>query len=246
MRVVMSIAGFDPSTGAGVTRDVITFRKIGLYGVGAVTAITYQNSSKIYGLRALSTEDVEKQIDAIMEDFDVKHVKIGIVGSEKIANLIAKKIDEYEWVAVVDPILKSSSNFAFIDSPNYLENLIKKATVITPNVPEAETLSGIKIKDEDSAMRAGKIIQEKYGISVIIKGGHLDGTDYLFEDDEVLKEEMEHYGKDIHGTGCAYSSALAAHLALGYPLRISFRLAREFLESEIRNSLKIASRELLP
>ncbi len=246
MRVVMSIAGFDPSSGAGVVRDIITFRKIGLYGVGVITAVTYQNSSEIYGLKPLSVDDVKQQIDAIMEDFDVKYVKIGIVATEKIANFLSEKIENYGLVAVVDPILRSSSGFAFIDSPSRLENLIKKAMVITPNVPEAEILSGVRIKDEKGAIRAGKIIQEKYGTSVIIKGGHLDGTDYLFEGDDVLKEEMEHHGKDIHGTGCAYSSALTAHLALGYSLRISFRLAREFLESEIRNSINIASRELLP
>ncbi len=244
MKVVMSIAGFDPSSGAGVMRDVITFRKIGLYGVGVVTAVTYQNSWNIYGFKPLTTHDVEKQIDALTEDFKITHVKVGMVANSEIANLVAKKIDEYELVAVVDPILKSSSGYEFIKSPKDLEPLLKKASVITPNVPEAEVLSGVKIKDEESAIKAGKILREKYG-PTIIKGGHLDGVDYLFDDD-IVKEEMEHLGKDIHGTGCVYSSALAAHLALGYSLKISFRLSREFLQSDIRNSITISKRELLP
>ncbi len=244
MKVVISIAGFDPSSGAGVIRDIITFRKIGLYGVGVVTAITYQNSWDIYGFKPLTPEDVGKQIDALMEDFQITHVKVGMVANNHIANLIANKIEEYNLVAVVDPILKSSSGYAFISSPEDLENLLKKASVITPNVPEAEVLSGVKIKDEESAIKAGKILREKYG-PTIIKGGHLDGVDYLF-DDEIVKEEMEHLGKDIHGTGCVYSSALTAHLALGYSLKISFRLSREFLQSEIRNSINVSKRELFP
>jgi hydroxymethylpyrimidine/phosphomethylpyrimidine kinase len=244
MKVVMSIAGFDPSSGAGVMRDIITFRKIGLYGVGAVTAVTYQNSWDVYGFKPLMPEDVVKQIDALMEDFQITHVKVGMVANNHIANLIANKIEEYNLVAVVDPILKSSSGYAFISSPEDLEDLLKKASVITPNVPEAEVLSGVKIKDEESAIKAGMILREKYG-PTIIKGGHLDGVDYLF-DDEIVKEEMEHLGKDIHGTGCVYSSALTAHLALGYSLKISFRLSREFLQSEIRNSTNVSKRELFP
>ena len=244
MKVVMSIAGFDPSSGAGVTRDIITFRKIGLYGVGVITSVTYQNSWNIYGFKSLTPDEVERQMESLLEDFKIMHVKVGMVSNGKIADLIAKKIEEYNLIAVVDPILKSSSGYKFIESPKDLESLLKKASVITPNVPEAEVLSGMKIKDEKSAVKAGKILREKYG-PTIIKGGHLDGVDYLF-DDEILKEEMEHLGKDIHGTGCVYSSALAAHLSLGYSLKISFRLSREFLQSEIRNSIKVSRRELLP
>ena len=245
MKFGMSIAGFDPCGGAGIIRDIVTFRKIGIYGVGVITSITGQCFHGVKNYFSLSPNAVEMQIDEIMRDIKIKFVKVGMVGNEKIANMIAKKIDEYDLKAVVDPLITDKFSNKLIDSPKSIEKLMRKAYVLTPNIPEAEILSGIKIDNEKNLIEAGKILREKFGSYVIIKGGHFKGEDYLIGED-VHRLKMEHLGKIVHGTGCAYSSALTSYLILGYDIIEAFRRAREFIQEEIKNSFSTDQMGVLP
>ena len=246
MQIAMSIAGFDPSAGAGVLRDIITFRKIGVYGVGVVTSITFQNTKGVYGYKTLPSDYVSREIDKLMEDAKIKFAKIGMVGSDKIASMLKEKIEDYQLNVVIDPILESKNSYPLIDDKKSIENLLKASFVITPNVREAEILSGVKIKKEEDIVRAGKTLREKLGVIVIIKGGHFRGVDYLIND-VVHRINIGFLGKEVHGTGCAYSSSLTAYLALGYDVYESFKRTRAFIQEEIKNSVKIGEGwEVLP
>ena len=242
--VVLSIAGYDPSGASGILRDIKTFEKLHVHAAGVVTAITVQNTREVRGYFTIPEENVAAQIDALMEDFPVKFAKVGMVGSGKNAKRIAEKIKECEMKAIIDPLIKSSSGAMLIDSSESLQPLLKVAYIITPNVPEAESLSGMEIKNREDITRAGRILEDKYGC-VIIKGGHLSGEDFLFcEDMHSAKQPLLPY--KVRGTGCAYSSAITAFLAKGYEIREAFANARLFIQKEIENSVVIGEKHLLP
>ena len=242
MKYLLSIGGYDPTAGAGVVRDIITFRKLGFYGLGVATTITYQNTKGFYGYVSLSKEIVKEEMERIMEDFKVKYVKVSMVGSA--ADVIVNFKRRYSWTIVADPLLNAKNSFKLNDVEK-IKNLLREAYVITPNVPEAERLAGMKIKSVENIITAGKKIVEKYGKYVIIKGGHFNGVDYLFGE-EVESFSLPHLGRNVHGTGCAYSSALTAFLAKGMKIEEAFREARRFLQREIENSIETGGYSLLP
>ncbi len=242
--VVMGIAGNDPSGASGILRDIKTFAKLGVYGVGVITAITVQNTSEIRRYSVISGAMVAEQIDVLMADFDIKYVKIGMVGNGENAEVIAEKIKEYDLKAIFDPVLNASSGTALVDSPKSLEPLLKESYIITPNIPEAEVFAGVKIEDRRGIINAGKILEEKYGCT-IIKGGHLSGEDFLFCGDmHSSKQPLLPY--EVRGTGCAYSSAITAFLAREYGVPEAFVNARMFLQKEIEKSIKIGDGRVIP
>ncbi len=242
MEYLLSIAGFDPTSGAGVIRDIITFRKLGFYGLGVATALTYQNIRGFEGFKVLSPNVVEQGLKAIMEDFPIKFVKVGMLGAS--VDLIVELAREYDWFLIFDPLL-TAKNGKSINKIEDIEPLLKIAEVITPNVPEAEKLAGIKIKNESDVIAVGKILTHKYGKYVIIKGGHLNGRDYLFGD-EIKSYGMPKINKIVHGTGCAYSSSLLSFIAKGLKIEEAFIEARKFLQREIENAIDTGGYSLLP
>ncbi len=245
MELVLSIGGFDSTAGAGVTRDLLTFRKLGVYGFAVVTAITFQNLSGFYGYRPLQPEDVSRQIESLLENCDIKYVKLSMVGSREVAKLLEREIEEHGWYVVFDPLLAAKNGYP-LNRLEDIEPLLFLADVLVPNVPEAERISGMKIRNGADAVDAGKLIRERYGGYVIVKGGHLEGADYLIGDD-VIVARMEHLEKVVHGTGCAYSSALTSYLARGLPLKDAFFSARKFIQEEIEKSVNLGgSYEVLP
>lgn len=237
MNIVLSIGGFDPTAGAGVLRDVLTFRKIGVYGFAVITAVTFQNLSGFYGFHALRGEDVKRQIENIMVENKVRYVKVSMVGNGEISRILEEKIGGYGWYVVFDPLLYAKNGYP-LNRMEDIERIMRISNVIVPNVPEAEILSGMKIENSEDVVEAGWKIREKYGAKVIIKGGHLEGEDYLFGE-KLVRMKMKHLGKIVHGTGCVYSSALLGYLAHGYSLEKAFKRAREFLQGEIEKSLKL-------
>jgi hydroxymethylpyrimidine/phosphomethylpyrimidine kinase len=242
MQYLLSIGGYDPTAGAGVIRDILTFRKLGFYGLGIATAITYQNTKGFYGYQTLEPETVEKEIERLVEDFPIKYVKIGMVGNA--TKIILKFQKRYSWIVVMDPLLHAKNLFKLNEVKN-IEELLREAYVITPNIPEAEILSGVTINREDDIIKAGKYLLKKYGKYVIIKGGHGNGVDYLFGDN-VKTFSLTHLGKNVHGTGCAYSSALTALLAKGMKIEDAFKEARRFIQGEIEKSIETGGYSLLP
>ncbi len=242
--VAMAIAGHDPSGASGILRDIKTFEKLNVYGLGVITAVTVQNTQEVKRYQLIPDSLVAEQIDALIEDQPVKFVKVGMVGSGENARIIADKIREYGLKAIVDPVMSSSSGAKLIDSPESLEPLLKEAYIITPNVPEAEILSGREIKSREDIIRAGKILEDKY-VCVIIKGGHLGGEDFLFCGD-MHSAKQPLLPHDVRGTGCTYSSAITAFLTRGYGIREAFVNARLFVQKEIEKSIVVGEKHLLP
>ena len=242
----LTIAGSDSSGGAGIQADLKTFSAIGTYGMSVITAITAQNTEGVFDVEELSSEIIKSQIKAVCEDIPPKAIKIGMVSSPKIIKDIVESLERYpcEYV-VVDPVMISKSGYSLL-RPEAKENLIKylipKAYIVTPNVPEAEEISSIKIETVEDMKKAGNIILNMGPKYVLMKGGHLEGdcVDVLIGKDmfEVFKGERINR-KNTHGTGCTISSAITSHLALGHDIKESVRLSKEYITEAIRYSFDI-------
>ena len=235
--IVMSIAGVDPSGGAGIFADIKTFQALGVYGTGIVTALTAQNPQKMYSLKAIETSYVEEQIDAVLDTYNVEYIKTGMLYSTDIIKSVSKKIREYNLKAVVDPVMVSTSGGELAKndlSQNLLKYLLPKAILTTPNVSEAEKLTNIKITNEEEAKKAC----EKLGKTCnnIITGGQLngintiniDGTTSIFKQ-KLLKTD------NLHGSGCNFSAAIVSYLSQENDLKTSILKASDYTYESIKN-----------
>lgn len=246
MKKVLTIAGSDSSGGAGIQADIKTITVHKMYAMSAITALTAQNTTGVYGIMEASPEFVGRQIDCIFQDIRPDAVKIGMVSSGKIIEVIAAKLKEYkEENIVVDPIMVSTSGSKLLSddaTTALIKTLLPLGTVITPNIPEAEVLSKIKIKDESGMIEAAKMISESVGGAILVKGGHLvhDAIDLLYESGNIhwFKSERIHT-TNTHGTGCTLSSAIACNLADGKSLPESIQNAKDFLSGALAAGLDI-------
>ena len=242
----LTIAGSDCSGGAGVQADLKTFSAIGTYGMSVITAITAQNTQGVFEVEELSQNIIKKQIEVVFDDIIPKAVKIGMVSSPEIILEIANTLKKYEPEnLVVDPVMISKSGYSLL-RPEARENLIKHlipmAYLITPNVEEAEDITGIKIKTLEDMRRAGEEILQMGPKYVLMKGGHLDGDaiDLLIGKDVFEVYESKRLDrKNTHGTGCTISSAIASHLALGYEIKEAVKLSKNYITEAIKNSFDI-------
>ena len=233
--IVMSIAGVDPSGGAGVFADLKTFQAIGVYGTGIVTALTSQNPYKFFSTLPVSEEYIEEQIDSVMDAYDVEFIKTGMLYSPEIIRLVAKKIEQYNLKAVVDPVMVATSGGDLTRediAEAFNRYLLPKSILTTPNVSEAEKLSGIDIKSKEDAIKATEII----GCNCFITGGHLDGNNIINIDDEITVKKQELIETDnLHGSGCNLSSAITAYLAKNNSLKDSCIKAMDYVYEGIKN-----------
>lgn len=233
--IVMSIAGIDPSAGAGVYADLKTFQALGVYGCGVVTALTAQNPNKVVSTKAIEPAYVQEQIDIILDAYDITYVKTGMLYSPEIIKLIGKKIDEYNLKCVVDPVMIATSggNLTKSDLANALNKyLLPKAILTTPNIFEAQKLTGIEIKSKEDAIKASK----KIPCDCLVTGGHLDGINTLNIDGEIIIEKQELLKSDnLHGTGCNLSSAIVAYLQKGNDLKTSCFKSFDYVYESIKN-----------
>ena len=235
--IVMSIAGVDPSGGAGILADIKTFQALGVYGTGIVTALTAQNPQMMYSLKAIETDYVEEQIDAVLDSYNVEYIKTGMLYSKDIIKTVSKKIREYNLKAVVDPVMVATSGGELAKddlSQNLLKYLLPKAILTTPNVSEAEKLTGIKIADEEKA----EIACEKLGkiCNNIITGGHLNGTNITGIDGKISTFKQELLKTDnVHGSGCNFSAAIVSYLSQKNDLKTSILKASEYTYESIKN-----------
>ena len=235
--IVMSIAGVDPSAGAGVFADIKTFQALGVYGTGIVTALTAQNPQKMFSLKAIETSYVEEQIDAVLDSYNVEYIKTGMLYSKDIIKCVSRKIKEYNLKAVVDPVMVATSGGELAKndlSQNLLKYLLPKAILTTPNVSEAEKLTDIKITNEDEA----KIACEKLSKTCnnIITGGHLNGTNIISIDGKIttLKQELIKTN-NLHGSGCNFSAAIVSYLSQKNDLKTSILKASNYTYESIKN-----------
>ena len=233
--IVMSIAGVDPSGGAGVFADLKTFQAIGVYGTGIVTALTAQNPYKFFSTLPVSEEYIEEQMDAVLDAYDVEFIKTGMLYSPEIIKMVSKKIKEYDLKAVVDPVMVATSggDLTREDLADAMNRyLLPNAILTTPNISEAEKLTDFEIKSEEDAIKAS----EKIVCDNIITGGHLDGINTINIKGNVTIKKQELIKTDnLHGTGCNLSSAIVAYLAKGNTMEKSILNSLDYVYESIKN-----------
>ena len=233
--IVMSIAGVDPSGGAGVLTDIKAFQAIGVYGCGIVTALTAQNPFKFFSTMPVPEEFIEEQIDSVMDSYDVEFIKTGMLYSPEIIKLVSKKIREYDLKAVVDPVMVATSGGDLTRediAKAFNKYLLPLSVLTTPNVSEAEKLADFKINTKEDAIEASKMIK----CNSIITGGHLDGINTINIDGEISIVKQELIETDnLHGTGCNLSAAITAFLAKNNDLHTSILKALDYVYEGIKN-----------
>lgn len=246
MKKVLTIAGSDPSGGAGIQADIKTMAANGVYAMSVITSLTAQNTTGVYGIFDVSAEFVEKQMESVFEDIFPDSVKIGMVSSCEIISVICRVLKRYKpQNIVIDPVMVSTSGSKLIcdDAINSLvDNLFPMARVITPNISEAEILSGRKIENIADMEECAKFLSEKYNIDVLIKGGHgiKDANDLLWEKGEMTWFFGERINNpNTHGTGCTLSSAIASNLAKGYSLKVSIANSKDYITKALMANLNL-------
>ena len=233
--IVMSIAGVDPSGGAGVLTDIKAFQAIGIYGCGIVTALTAQNPFKFFSTMPVPEEFIEEQIDSVMDSYDVEFIKTGMLYSPEIIKMVSKKIREYDLKAVVDPVMVATSGGDLTRediAKAFNKYLLPLSVLTTPNVSEAEKLADFKINTKEDAIEASKMIK----CNNIITGGHLDGINTINIDGEISIVKQKLIETDnLHGTGCNLSAAITAFLAKNNDLHTSILKALDYVYEGIKN-----------
>ncbi len=246
MKKVLTIAGSDCSGGAGIQADLKTMLANGVYGMSVITALTAQNTTGVYDVLESSPEFVAKQIDCVFEDIRPDAVKIGMVSNTDIIDSIAQKLKEYNAQNIVcDPVMVATSGSSLMknDAVNTLINkLMPLATLITPNISEAEVLSGLNIETKDDMLKAAEKIAEITSAAILIKGGHLTdcADDLLYENSNIHWFSGKRINNpNTHGTGCTLSSAIACNLAKGCTLAQAVQNAKDYITGALNAQLDL-------
>ena len=240
MKTVLSIAGSDSSGGAGIQADIKTITMNGAYAMTAVTALTAQNTTGVTDIMNVTPDFLAEELDAVFTDIRPDAVKIGMVSEAELIRVIARKLKEYRASHIVlDPVMVATSGAKLISDDaisSLTEYLLPLAELITPNIPEAEQLSGRAITSEEDMITAAREISSRYGCCTLLKGGHSlnDANDLLCRDGEILWFRGKRiHNPNTHGTGCTLSSAIAANLAKGFPLDDSVGRAKEYISGAL-------------
>jgi hydroxymethylpyrimidine/phosphomethylpyrimidine kinase len=243
--LLLTIGGFDPSCGAGIAADLKTFAAHGCYGVAAITSLTVQSTEGVQAVHNTPSSELREQLEILAKDCDIAAVKIGMLGNRGNAVVVAEFLDAHRFAHVVhDPVMKSSSGAELLDAAGtkYLATeLLKRSTVITPNVPEAEILAGLEIKDVAGMEAAARKIVEMGAQAVIVKGGHMErAIDVLFDGEKITQLDGDRVKADnYHGTGCTFASTIAAQLASGRGLTEAAMLAKAYVTKAIEKGYAI-------
>ena len=246
MKIALTIAGSDSCGGAGIQADIKTMTANGVYAMSAITALTAQNTTGVTDIMEVTPQFLEAQLEAVFTDIEPDAVKIGMVSSGSLIRKIAEQLQKHHAKnIVIDPVMIATSGSRLINEEaiDILKRyLLPLATVLTPNIPEAEILSGTKIRTTEDMVEAAKSISDRYQLAVLCKGGHRvnDANDLLYKNGE----SQWFYGKRInnpntHGTGCTLSSAIASNLAKGYDLEASVRKAKTYISGALQAMLDI-------
>jgi len=243
--ILLAIGGFDPSCGAGVAADLKTFAAHGCYGIAAITSLTVQNTQGVEAVHHTSSSELREQLEVLVKDSEIAAVKIGMLGNRANAVVVGEFLDAHKFVHVVhDPVMRSSSDSELLDSfgVKYLATeLLKRSSVVTPNVPEAQALTGVTIKDVGDMEAAARKLLEMGAKAVVVKGGHMErAIDVVFDGKDLLalsgdKVKLE----NTHGTGCTFASAIAAQLAMGRSLVEAATLAKAYVVKAIEKAYPV-------
>ena len=246
MKVALTIAGSDCSGGAGIQADLKTFACHKVYGESVITSLTAQNTTGVFAIEDASSDFVAKQLDAVFRDIPPDAVKIGMVSNDKITKVIAEKLLQYNAENIVlDPVMVSTSGSKLISDKareTLINFLFPIATLITPNIPEAETLSEEKIANQTDMERVAMMLSEKYDVAVLLKGGHCveDANDIFCHKGKITWFTSPRVNNsNTHGTGCTLSSAIAANLAKGFNLTESIANAKNYLTGALKAGLNL-------
>ena len=243
--ILLTIAGFDPSCGAGTAADLKTFAAHGCYGVAAITSLTVQNTQGVETVHNTPSAELRAQLEVLASDCEIAAVKIGMLGNRGNAAVVAEFLDAHNFAHVVhDPVMKSSGGAELLDAGGIkflAAELLKRASVVTPNVPEAEVLTGLTIKDVADMEAAARKIVELGARAVIVKGGHLErAVDVLFDGNELVQLGGDRVKTDnTHGTGCTLASAIAAQLASARSLVEAATLAKAYVTKAIEKGYPV-------
>ncbi len=245
MKTALTVAGSDSGGGAGIQADLKTFSAFGVYGTCAITAVTAQNTKKVEAIYELPADFVAKQIDAVMADINPRVWKTGMLVNKNIVQTVAERVKSYRIKSlVIDPVMVSTSGTRLLSNDaikQLIESLIPLVLVITPNIPEAEVLTGIKINNVDDMVKAARIIFDMGAKNVVVKGGHLtknnNAIDVFFDGKRFYRlKSLRIKTGNTHGTGCTFASAIAANLALGLPALSCVKKAKSYINNTLKNS----------
>ncbi|MDE1766911.1 MAG: bifunctional hydroxymethylpyrimidine kinase/phosphomethylpyrimidine kinase [Thaumarchaeota archaeon] len=242
---VLTIAGSDPSSGAGIQGDIKTFSALGAYGFSAITALTSQNSSKFFMSEPVSPDAVRSQIRSVLLDFEVSAIKIGMVYDKKTIKTIYDELKNIRIPIVLDPVFQSTTGGVLLQADAYEDFkklLLPLVYVITPNVPESEKITGMKVRSQSDARKAALKINSMGAKNVVIKGGHMRGdgvTDLLLAGKKFYTFSQKRLSRDNHGGGCIFSAALCVSIAKGTSVPESVRLAQSISFESIKNASAI-------
>jgi hydroxymethylpyrimidine kinase/phosphomethylpyrimidine kinase/thiamine-phosphate diphosphorylase len=242
--VVLSVAGSDSGGGAGIQADLKTGALLGSYVATAITALTAQNTRGVSSIHGLPPSFVEHQMEAVLSDFPVDVVKTGMLNSAEVITSVVDKLNEFNMkIVVVDPVMVAKGGAALMESDAvgvFRSTLIPLSYLLTPNIPEAERLTGVMIRDEEGMEAAAKLLYGMGAKNVLIKGGHLmegESDDLLYDGSGFTRFAVPRIlTKNTHGTGCTFSTAIAVYLAQGEPLGEAVRHAKEFITRAIKTA----------
>ena len=246
MKTALSIAGSDCSGGAGIQADLKTMSALGVFGMSVIVSVVAENTSRVLSVEDVSPAMIAAQSDAVFEDIEVSAVKVGMLSTPECMRAVAEKLKQYQPPhVVIDPVMyaKNGSPLMQEDSIDTLiKTVIPLATLLTPNIPEAEKISGRRIETVEDMKEAAREIREMGAKAVLVKGGHYigDAEDILYDGTAYttfVKKRIE--TKNTHGTGCTLSSAIASYLALGEPLERAVDLAKEYVTGAIEHALEL-------
>jgi hydroxymethylpyrimidine/phosphomethylpyrimidine kinase len=248
MKKALTIAGSDSGGGAGIQADIKTFQELEVFGMSAVTAVTAQNTLGVQAVFPMTVEAVSKQIESIGEDIGTDAVKTGMLFNADIIQAVSEKIQQYQWKnVVVDPVMiaKGGASLLQMEAISALKAyLLPLATIITPNIPEAEVLTGMSIHNDDDKKEAAKRLHATGSKHVIIKGGHdvnaSESIDLLYDGKDFTPfNSVRIHTKNTHGTGCTFSAAVTAEIAKGQSVQDAVLTAKEFIQAAIGEQLHI-------
>lgn len=248
MKTALTIAGSDCSGGAGIQADIKTMTMNGVYAMSAITALTAQNTTGVRAIQESTPDFLQQQIDAVFEDIYPDAVKIGMVSSSELICVIADRLRHYDARnIVVDPVMVATSGSSLLKTDAVMtmtEKLLPVAALVTPNIPEAEVLSGMTIHTKDDMLAAARKIGESCSCAVLLKGGHSinDANDLLYTDGKLIWFEGKRIDNpNTHGTGCTLSSAIAANLAKGFSLADSVQRAKDYISGALAAMLNLGA-----
>ena len=246
LKTALTIAGSDCSGGAGIQADLKTMTMNGVYAMSVITALTAQNTTGVRAIQESSPEFLKQQIDAVFEDIPPDAVKIGMLASSELVHVIAERLRYYGAKNIVlDPVMIATSGSALIKTDavqTLIEELLPISRLVTPNIPEAQVLSGITINNKEDMLCAARHIGDKHRCAVLLKGGHSinDANDLLYANGEIHWFEGKRIDNpNTHGTGCTLSSAIASNLAKGYTLAESVQKAKDYVSGALAAMLDL-------